>query len=165
MRIALNPHGVKAVAIENLYGVERKAAKGSGSSGLKMPTYFDCSPNGITIIPGDILVPPSDLIVPGNPVEAAIEKIKMNSSGEYAIVLVRPRSVKEYRHVRKMLTEAGIDVGYDIFDADVKIDYRKSAAMSGIDLDKDAAKKAEAEAKAAAGIVDPPPAPKPSKGH
>lgn len=160
MRIALNPHGVKAVALENLYGVERKAAKGS-SVQIKVPTYFDCSPEGITIIPGDVLVPPSDLVVPGNAVEKAVENIKMNSTGQYAILLVRPRSVREYRHVRKLLAEANVDVGYDIFNADVKINFGKAARAAGIDLEKDASKKAAAD-KAAA---DAAPAVEPKEGH
>lgn len=129
MRIALNPHGVKAVAIENLYGVERK-----GQGGVKAPTYFDCGPDGVLMHPGEILVSPSELMTPGNPIARAIDNIKEHATNQYAIVLVRPRSTKEYRVMRKLLTEAKVDVGYDIFDADVKVNFRKSAAASGITL-------------------------------
>lgn len=131
MRIALNPHGVKAVAIENLYGVERK---GKDKSAIKAPTYFDCSRDGIRIIPGDIEIPISDLATRVNPVTQAIDQISADSSNQYAIVLVRPGAVKAYRHVRKLLYERDVDVGYDVIDLGVEVNYRKAARASGIEM-------------------------------
>jgi hypothetical protein len=125
MKIALNPDSAKAVAIQDLFGQERKGA-------IKAPTYFDCTPEGVVIIPGNIQVIPSDLSLPGNAVEAAIKKIRQNTSNQYAIALVRPRGIRVYRHVRKLLTEAEVDVGFDVFDTHVKIDYAKAAKAAGI---------------------------------
>ena len=132
MRIALNPHGVKAVAIQNLYGVERADNKHL----IRAATYFDCSPDGVMIFPEESKVPSSSLNEPGNAVERAIKRIAKDSKNEYAIVLVRPRAVREYRLIRKMLDAAKIDVGYDVFDADVKVDYKAAAHAIGIE-DKD----------------------------
>ena len=132
MRIALNPQGVKAVAIEHLFGVERKSE--DGKTHIKAPTYFDCSALGVTISPGNLTVDVNSLSEPNNPVDATIRRIRSNSSNEYAIVLIRPRGVRTYRHLRRQLDVAGLDVGYDVFDADVKVDYKAAAKASGITL-------------------------------
>ena len=136
MRIAMNPHAVKAVTIEHLFGVERKHIQArAGHASIKIPTYFECSSGGIKIYPGEKVVPLSDLSMPDNMVEQAIEKIRQNATNEFAIVIVRPHGVKEYRHVRKLLTEAQVDIGYDVFEEETVIDFKKSAKNAGIVLE------------------------------
>lgn len=130
MRIALNPHGVKAVSIENLYGVERKEKGGA----IKAPTYFDCSPKGIAIHPGGLTVTVNELAYDDNPVVTTIKEISENSAGQYAIVLVRPGAVKEFRHVRQLLYEYNVEIGYDVFDSDTEVNYKKAAHAAGINM-------------------------------
>jgi hypothetical protein len=130
MRIALNPGGVKAVAIKDIFGVERKSA--DGKTHIKAPTYFDCTAQAVIISPGEIKVDLSELMDEGNAVDRTIQKIVGNSSNEYAIVLVRPRAVKTYRYMRRALDVAGVDVGYDVFATDVKVDYKGAARAEGI---------------------------------
>lgn len=133
MRIALNPHGVKAVSIENVFGMERKAKKNELSV-IKAPTYMDCGPSGVTIYPGNALVSSGSFSDPTNLLVQTVDRVTANASNEYIIVLVRPGSVRTYRFLRKMLTGRQLDVGYDVFDSGVQIDYKKSAAQSGISL-------------------------------
>ena len=138
MRIALNPFGVKAVSIKGVYGAEHKSE--DGKTHIKMPTYFDCNAQGVTIFPGDITVSVNSLSEPGNGVDAAIRRIGTNATNEYAIVLVRPRGVRAYRYLRHELEKSHIDVGYDVWDADVKVDYGAAVKAAGIEEEKKAKK-------------------------
>ena len=137
MRIALNPYGVKAVSIKGVYGAERKSA--DGKTHIKAPTYFDCNAQGVTIFPGDLTVSVNSLNEPGNGVDSAIKRISTNATNEYAIVLVRPRGVRAYRYLRQALEKVHVDVGYDVWDADVKVDY--SAAMKAAGIEDETKKK------------------------
>lgn len=130
MKIALNPQGVRAVSITGMYAKETKGT-------IKIPTYFDCSPGGVTIVEPDVStnavkVIPADLALPGNGVEMAIRKITAHATNHYAIALVRPRGIRVYRHVRKLLTEANVDIGFDVYDSDVEINFAGAAKDAGI---------------------------------
>jgi hypothetical protein len=91
------------------------------------PVYLDCRPDGVTILPGDIVVPVEDLIQPGNEVEKVLTRVQAQSDTEYVIMLVRPYSLPVYRYVRREVLRRGILTGFDVVNADVKLDWRAEA--------------------------------------
>ncbi len=162
MRIALNPHQLSVVSFEGLYqgskGLFQRSAKpaakatpsedGSQSTPseakvvaaktaqrvIKVPSYIECSPDSIALFPGEGKTSLAELGQTNNPVVALMDKIQANHSNEYVIVLVRPNSVPTYRYVRRLASKRNIDVGYDVLDADSKIDWKKEARALNIQL-------------------------------
>jgi hypothetical protein len=136
MRIALNPRQLSVVSFEGLY---QGAAATLGSHAkkatvVKVPHYVECSQDGVAIFPGEMKLSRSDLAQPENELEKMLDAVTANTTNEYVIVLMRPRSGEVYRHVRKMISQRPIDVGYDVLDEDAKIDWRKEAKALNIIL-------------------------------
>ncbi len=130
MPIALNPERFKILSFEELF-TSRKQPSGP----LKEPTYFDCGPDQVEIVPGRKIVTIRELQEPGNLVERTVEGLATNATRAYAILLVRPRSLPVYRHVRRVLgSHAGIEVGYDVLDSGQKIDWEAEARSARIEL-------------------------------
>lgn len=125
MRIALNP---KALKIMSFVGLYQGAATAETEKNPKVPTYFDCFPDGVTVFPGGARASLADLAHdPDNSVVHTLDQLRQNATSEYAVLLVRPRSLMVYRMMRKMIAARNLDVGYDAIDADLKIDWRKEA--------------------------------------
>jgi len=117
MRIAMNPHALKIIALAGLF-------PGRGNiENPKVPSYIDCHPNGLVLYPGKTTVTWEDLQRPDNAVEKLLDKVQTHSPAEYVVVMVRPESVKYYRTVRNLIGKRPIDVGYDAVDADFKVDW------------------------------------------
>lgn len=127
MRIALNPHALKIIALAGIH-------PGRGNiENPKIPSYIDCHPDGLVLYPLGTKVSWEDLQRPGNAVEQLLEKVQENAAKEYVVVMVRPQSVKYYRTVRNLIGKRPIDVGYDAVDADFKVDWdeaRKALSVS-----------------------------------
>ncbi len=127
MRIAINPKAKRIIALTGLYS-------GHGNyDNPKSPSYIDCGPDGLTLYPGAMTVNWDQLQHPDNPVDQLLDKIQADSSNQYVVVMVRPRSVKYYRTVRSMISKRPIDVGYDAVDEDFKVNWdaeRKALAIS-----------------------------------
>jgi hypothetical protein len=127
MRIALNPHALKIIALAGIF-------QGRGNiENPKIPSYIDCYPDGLVLYPLGTRVSWEDLQRPGNAVEQLLEKVQENTAKEYVVVMVRPQSVKYYRTVRNLIGKRPIDVGYDAVDADFKVDWdeaRKALSVS-----------------------------------
>jgi hypothetical protein len=127
MRIAVNPKGKRIISLMGLY-------EGHGNQeNPKSPAYIDCAPDGITLYPGSTLVTWEQLQKPDNAVDQLLDKIQADSSNEYVVVMVRPKSVKYYRTVRSMISKRPIDVGYDAVDEDFKVNWdaaQKALAVS-----------------------------------
>lgn len=127
--IALNPARYKVLTFEDLF-----TSRVTKPDEIKSPTYFDCRPDQVEIIPGRTVVTFADLREPGNPVEQALDALAKRSDREYAIILVRPRSVQVYRHLRKMLQAyEGLEVGYDVLETDQAIDWDAEAKKAKLD--------------------------------
>jgi len=91
------------------------------------PVYFDCRPDGVTVLPGDIHVSTEDLVRPGNRVEQEITRIMGQSDKEYIILLVRPYSLPVYRYLRKEIDRRDIVTGFDTIDSTVQLDWREES--------------------------------------
>lgn len=89
------------------------------------PVYFECRPDGLNIIPGDILTTPAELVQPGNAVERKIDWILAHSDKNYVILLIRPNSLPVYRYVRKELVRRNVVTGFDVLSANSVLDWRK----------------------------------------
>lgn len=125
LRIALNPKALKIVSFK-LFTSSRAAA-----TNPKVPSYIDCHPDRLLLYPGAVTVTWEDLQRPENPLEKLLDKIQRNTDGQYIIVMVRPESVKFYRTVRNQISKRPIDVGYDVIDADFKVDWDEAVKSLG----------------------------------
>ena len=131
MRIALNPYGLKVVSFAQLYQVAEQKM-GSGSA-MKIPTYVECSFDGLSIFPGHHKVPLSEIGSTGGTFDQILAAISGKANKEYVILIVRPNSVRTFREVRKMLAHRKIDIGYDVLDEDTQIDWEKEMRNAGIE--------------------------------
>lgn len=126
-----NSKQVSSLSFEKLL-VSKESKNGQTMS----PVYFDCSSEGVTILPGDIKVPTEQLIQPGNEVEKAMVQIQAKSDTEYIILLVRPRSLPVYRYVKREVLRRGILTGFDIVDSDVVLDWQAEAKKLRLHMPK-----------------------------
>lgn len=118
--IALNPTQINVLSFENLFQPRelRKA---------KVPTYLDCRPDGVNIIPGDAHVGLADITRPDNPVTRLMAAVQRNAETNYLILMVRPNSLPVYRHLRKEIIKRELDVGVDVLDSNDKVDWEAAA--------------------------------------
>ena len=128
MRIALDPYGKIIVNIsdDNTWHSKTTADK------AKEPRYIDCHEDHVILYPSHVTNTLENLQQPDNAVEKMLEEVEKNAVKEYVVVMARPDSVKVFRSVRKMIGEHKIDVGYDVLNADYKIDWEKSVKALGV---------------------------------
>ena len=85
--------------------------------------YIDCQSNSVTLYPGVTNVTWEVLQYPGNAVEKLLDQVQASNQTHYVIVMARPNSVKVFRQICKMVSERPIDVGYDVVDADFRVNW------------------------------------------
>ncbi len=64
-----------------------------------------------------------DLQRPDNAVEKLLDQVQISNKTQYVIIMARPDAVKVFRSVRKMISNHTVDVGYDVVDADFKVNW------------------------------------------
>lgn len=126
LRIALNPKLVKIVSFK-LFSSSRASPHNP-----KVPSYIDCGSDYLMLYPGSHKLTWDDLQRPGNELEKMLDKIQQNSDKEYVIVMVRPKSIRFYRTVRSLLAKRPIDIGYDVIDADFKVNWSEAVKALGV---------------------------------
>jgi hypothetical protein len=126
LRIAMNPNALKVVSFK-LFTSGRAT-----STTVKIPSYIDCQPEEIVLYPGAVRLTWQDLQVPGNALEKFLDNIQAHNDEQYVIVMVRPQSVKFYRQVRNAVGKRPMDVGYDVIDADFKVDWDAAVQALGV---------------------------------
>lgn len=126
LRIAMNPKALQIVSFK-LFSSSR-----ADISNPKIPSYIDCRHDGLTLYPGEIRMTWEDLQRPENPLVEMLDRIQANAAQEYVIVMVRPQSVKFYRTVRNLIGKRPIDVGYDVIDADFKVNWDEAVRALGV---------------------------------
>jgi len=135
MRLALNPFQKKVVSFDQMYQTSELLLKKRHQI-PKIPSYVECRAGSITVYPGSEDVRLSDLAVPGNVLDKMLDRVAANATNEYVIVLLRPNSVPTYRYIRRVIARRGLDVGYDVVDAETVIDWKKAAKNLNIQLDE-----------------------------
>jgi len=133
MRIVMNPKGKRIVAFAGLYS-------GHGNTvNPKIPSYIDCHEDGLTLYssdtPAGVPVTWDDLQRTDNAVERLLDKVQQHKEEEYVVLMARPKSVKFFRTVRKLIEKRPIDVGYDAIDADFHVDW--NAAEKALAISED----------------------------
>jgi hypothetical protein len=131
MPIALNPKAIEVLSFEDLF-----RAKEQRLQHIMIPTYFDCSSEGITILPGGEQVGVSEMRQSGNPVEKAIRECEHASEEKYIVLLIRPNSLPVYRYVRKMLGRRNIAIGFDVLASNAKLDWEGEMRNLRITIDE-----------------------------
>jgi hypothetical protein len=135
MRIALNPQGKLIIIIKDLQQLKEEASKDKKKL-PKVPTYIECRQDGLFIFPGDKTIGIDDLVTPDNAFSQLLSDVEGNATNQYVIMIVRPNSLPFYRYVRKALSRRQIDMGYDVLESDIKLDWKASAKSQGIDMRK-----------------------------
>ena len=119
MRIAVNAEGKKIVVLTQWRGH-------TTSDKAKDPRYIDCYHDYVIMYPSKLTNTFENLQQPDNAVENMLNEVEKNAAKEYVVVMARPDTVKIFRAIRKMISERKIDVGYDVVDADFKVDWDKA---------------------------------------
>ena len=131
MPIALNPKAIKVLSFEDLFRSKEQRLQHK-----MIPTYFDCGPEGITILPGGTEVGIGDMRQAGNPVEKVILDCEHNPDDKYIVLLIRPNSLPVYRFVRKLLARRDIAVGFDVLASNAKLDWEGEMRTLRITIDE-----------------------------
>lgn len=135
MRIVVNPKAMKVIAFSGLWEGSR-----GNTENPKEPTYLDCFENKVVIYStrtstNDNVVTWEALQRPGNVVDQIMDRIQENRDKEYIIIMARPKSVKIYRAIRKMLGQRPIDIGYDAVDADFAVNWDEANKALAVAVD------------------------------
>jgi hypothetical protein len=117
MRIAMNPKARRIISLGGLWSSHTAIAN------TKIPSYFDCHPDFVTIYPGNIKVTWEDLQRPGNPAEKVLDRVQQRNQEEYIVVMARPKSVKLYRTIRNLIGKRPVEVGYDAVPEDFEVNW------------------------------------------
>ena len=129
MRIAVNAGGKKIVSL-----TKYSSTHGINASEAKEPSYIDCYVNHVVLYPSMVTNTWEDLQNPDNAVEHLLDQVQSSNTTQYVIVMARPDAVKVFRSVRKMISNHTIDVGYDVVDADFKVNW--DAAVKALAVSK-----------------------------
>ncbi len=89
----------------------------------KEPSYIDVHPDRIIIYPGGEVLPIRDLERPRNAFEQLLDHVGEQRDSEYIVLLIRPGSVSVSRHLQRAIDDRGIDMGWELFEADRTVDY------------------------------------------
>lgn len=87
------------------------------------PHYIDCRPDGLVLLPGNTKLTLKELQQPGNVFEQLLDDLQSRRDTDFVFLLVRPGSAKFYRAARKLLGQRPLDIGYDLLDADVTLEF------------------------------------------
>ena len=89
----------------------------------KQPYYIDCRTDSVIIQPVFIKASLEDLQQPTNAIASFLEGVQQRKDETYVVIMARPGSIKTFRTLRKLIGNYQIDVGYDILDTDVSLDW------------------------------------------
>ena len=118
MRIAVNAGGKKIVTLTKF-----SSSHGINANEAKEPSYIDCYADSVVLYPSMITNTWEDLQRPDNAVEQLLDQVQVSNKTQYVIIMARPDAVKIFRSVRKMISNHTVDVGYDVVDADFKVNW------------------------------------------
>lgn len=127
--IVSNPENTQITSIitSSLYvedgtGTEGDAPFPQGNK-LKEPAYIDVHRDRVIIYPGEEVVPIRDLEREGNAFDQLLDEVYDKRQDEYIILLVRPRSAQVATHLRNVIRDRNIDVGFELFETGRPVNY------------------------------------------
>jgi hypothetical protein len=132
--IISNPENVRitsvirsALYVEGGEGIEGGAPFPFGNKS-KEPEYVDVHRDRVIVYPGAEVVPVRDLEIAGNAFERMINRVEQFKEEQYIVMLVRPRSALVARRLQKAVRQRGIDLGYELFEAERPVGYDRARA-------------------------------------
>lgn len=95
-----------------------------GSNTSKSPLYIECRQDGFILHPQKEFAPRADLYDAKSPLRKTIANLKQNKDKQYLIVILRPDGLEMFDKIRDLVTEEGIDIGYEPLEygLDLKIE-------------------------------------------
>lgn len=138
--IISNPENVRITSLirGSIYedgGETRGAAPFPFGNKAKEPAYIDVHRDHLVVYPGAEVVSLGDLEKRGNGFERLMRAVGEKKEEQYVVLLLRPRASLVARQLRTVLRDHGIDVGYELYEADRVIDYDRAAvAVRGAEV-------------------------------
>ena len=109
------------------------------------PTYVDCYADHVEIQPQGSTIALGDLRDPQGPFAELLHDLELvktrTNDLRYAVLIVRPHSAPVFRYIRGQMLQRGINIGYDVLESDVVIDWKE--AVSNLQLGEEDLKKIE----------------------
>ncbi len=131
--IVSNPQNVRITSIVRsaLYSPGKRHGLESGApfpfgNREKEPAYIDVQPGHLVLYPGKIEVSARELELRNNPFERFLARIEKEKDTRYIVLLVRPRSARIARRLKKIIHSRDVDVGYELFEAGREVDYEEA---------------------------------------
>ncbi|HDL77619.1 MAG TPA: hypothetical protein ENG36_02505 [Lentisphaerae bacterium] len=131
--IISNPENIRITSVIRgaLYEPGRRTGLETGApfpfgNREKEPVYFDVHPEYIVLYPGKVRVTLGDLLVPGNPLERMLDLVEQHKDAYYVVILARPQTARLTRKLRKLVQARGIDLGFELFEAEREVEYKPS---------------------------------------
>jgi len=131
--IVSNPENIRITSViqSALYEPGRRTGLEMGApfpfgNREKEPVYFDVHPEYIVLYPGKDKVALGDLLLPGNPLERMLDLVEQHRDTHYIVILARPHTARLTRKLRKLIHERGIDLGFELFEAEREVVYKPS---------------------------------------
>lgn len=138
MTIISNPENIR---ITSLFQAGDYAGSGGGSgestspfpygNKAKEPSYIDVHRNRVVVYPGAEVVSLQDLETPGNAFEGLLAAVEENKENDYIILLARPGTALIINRLKKVIRDRGIDLGFELYEADRVVEYDRAAKASG----------------------------------
>jgi hypothetical protein len=106
----------------------------------KNPTYIDVYRDRIIIYPEQTIVQAGEIAQEGNAFEKTLNAIADNADAEYIVLLARPRSASLFRRLRAAIKDRGVDVGFELYEANRPVNLGLARADRPSAPEKPAAK-------------------------
>lgn len=97
----------------------------------KEPVYVDVQKDHLVLYPSAEVVSIRDLERPGNAFERLLADVESKKNEEYVVLLARPGTASVFHRLKKAVLDRGIDLGWELFEADRPVEYDKAARASG----------------------------------
>jgi len=83
---------------------------------LKTPTYIEVRDNSLVLYPEETRLSAADLGKRGTPLNTFLDDVEANKQERYIALLLRPRSTKVARRLKKLIRDRGIDYGEEFYE-------------------------------------------------
>jgi len=136
--IVSNPDNVEIMSLVRgayeEYGEEQGAYVGQPiyANKTKDPYYIDVHSDRVVLYPEVQELALSELETKGNAFEQRLDLIEPMKSRIYVILVLRPKSSRVAKQLRRALHDRGIDVGHELYEAGRKIPELKAPDLATI---------------------------------